>query len=341
MGKFINFIKYNNAFSIAISFVFLATSASFAASEEAREVVYKSEEIVRSVDNSLIVSINLESFDYNLQINEVREDEYNYYVDYSYQTLAIDDYVWKVVEKNETLKVSKEALEMSYLKDLGLYTAKNLSDKINAEAYYLARAQKLEREKGLSQKIVATEYSGLVGRFINTKEKVVEGYSPVIALMEREAKEIMDSSEISARTKEALIERRKLEIEEQKRLAEEKEKLQNASSTPAEIVDGGNQDGGAVLGEDTTDQTTNTTNESNTTPLQNDETAGNSENGETQNTENNNTSGEEQVQTQTGTQTEPMPENTNNNPEPEPATPPVENTNNNPEPETPATPVEP
>lgn len=300
MEKFINFIKYNNAFSIAISFIFLATSASFAASEEAREVIYKSEEIVRSVDNSLIVSINLDSFDYNLQINEVREDEYNYYVDYSYQTLAIDDYVWKVVEKNETLKVSKEALDMSYLKDLGLYTAQNLSDKINAEAYYLARVQKLEREKGLSQKIVATEYSGLVGRFINTKEKVVEGYSPIIVLTQRETERIMDPSEISAKTKEALIERRKLEIEEQRRLAEEKKKLESASSTPVEIVDIGNQDGGTVLGEETTS---------------------NNENNETQNTENNNTEGE-QNQTQTETQIEPAPENKSNNQEPEiPTTP--------------------
>ena len=40
--------------------------------------------------------------------------------------------------------------------------------------------QKLEREKGESQKVVTTEYSGLIGKLINPKEEVIEGYNPVI-----------------------------------------------------------------------------------------------------------------------------------------------------------------
>jgi hypothetical protein len=45
---------------------------------------------------------------------------------------------------------------------------------------YLQRVQKLERERGESQKIITVEYAGLIGKLVDPKEKVIEGYNPVI-----------------------------------------------------------------------------------------------------------------------------------------------------------------
>lgn len=175
--KLINFIKYNNAFTIAFVVCFFGFGISFAASPELRESVYSSEETVVSVDNSSIVSADLDNFNFNLRINSVTEDEKNYYVVYSYQTLTVEDSVWQNKEIEKTLTVSKEALGG---KDLGLYAAEELGENINYELSYLKRVQKLEKEKGESQKVVTVEYSGLIGKLLDPKEKVIEGYSPVI-----------------------------------------------------------------------------------------------------------------------------------------------------------------
>ena len=175
--KILNFIKYNNAFTIIFVVVFFGFGISFAASPAVRDSVYSSEETVISVDNNLIVSTDLDNFNFNLRINSVTEDEKNYYAVYSYQTLAIEDGIWQSKQIEKILTVSKEVLDG---KDLGLYVAKELGENINYELSYLKRVQKLEKEKGESQKVVAVAYSGLVGKFLSPKEKVIEGYSPVI-----------------------------------------------------------------------------------------------------------------------------------------------------------------
>ena len=175
--KILNFIKYNNAFTIAFVIVFFGFGISFAASPAVRDSVYSSEETVISVDNGLIVSTDLDNFNFNLRINSVTEDEKNYYAAYSYQTLVIEDGFWQSKEIEKTLTISKEVLDG---KDLGLYVAKELGENINYELSYLKRVQELEKEKGESQKVVAVAYSGLVGKFLSPKEKVIEGYIPVI-----------------------------------------------------------------------------------------------------------------------------------------------------------------
>ena len=175
--KILHFIKYNNAFTIIFVICFFSFGIGFAASPEMRDSVYSSEETVTSVDNSLIVSADLDNFNFNLRINSVTEDEKNYYATYSYQTLAIEDGIWQNKEIEKTLTVSKEALGG---KDLGLYVAEELGENINYELSYLKRVQELEKEKGKSQKVITVEYSGLIGKLLNPKEEVIEGYSPVI-----------------------------------------------------------------------------------------------------------------------------------------------------------------
>ena len=175
--KIINFIKYNNAFTIILGVCFLGFGVTFASSTTVRDAVYSSSEIVTSVDNGLIISTNLDNFNFNLKINSITEDGKNYYVAYSYQTLMIEDGAWKVKDVEKTLTVNKEALDG---KDLGLFATKELGDNINYELSYLKRVQKLEKEKGESQKVVTTEYNGLIGKLLDPKDQVIEGYNPVI-----------------------------------------------------------------------------------------------------------------------------------------------------------------
>lgn len=189
--KLVHFIKYNNAFTVAFVICFFGFGISFAASPELRDSVYSSEETVVSVDNSLIVSADLDNFNFNLRINSVTEDEKNYYAVYSYQTLAIEDGFWQSKEIEKTLTVSREALDG---KDLGLYVAEELGENINYELSYLKRVQKLEKEKGESQKVVTTEYSGLIGKLLDPKEKVIEGYRPVIPEPVLEVPAIVESN---------------------------------------------------------------------------------------------------------------------------------------------------
>ena len=177
MQKVLNFIKYNNAFTIIVGIFFLGFGVTFAASPDLRSSVYSSKSTVVSVDNTMIVSSDLDTFNFNLVINSVTDDEKNYYATYSYQTLTIEDSVWQNKKIDKVLTVNKEALDG---RDLGLYVAKELGENITAELSYLKRVQKLEQEKGQSQKVVTTEYSGLIGKLIDPKQEVIEGYNPVI-----------------------------------------------------------------------------------------------------------------------------------------------------------------
>jgi hypothetical protein len=177
LQKVLHFIKYNNAVTIILVMCFSGFGVAYAASPTVRDSVYSSQEVVVSVDNTAIVAADLDNFNFNLKINSVTEDDKNYYVAYSYQTLAIGDSVWQIEEMDKTLTVNKETLDG---KDLGLYAAKQLGDNMDYELSYLKRVQKIEQEKGVSEKVVTTEYSGLVGKLLNPKENVIEGYNPVI-----------------------------------------------------------------------------------------------------------------------------------------------------------------
>ncbi len=175
--KLVNFIKYHNAFTIVFVILFLGFGVASAVSPEVRDSVYSSKETVVSIDNGLIVSADLDNFDFNLRISSVTEDETNYYAAYSYRTLVVEDSVWKNKEIEKTLTVSKEALGG---KDLGLYVTEELGENINYELSYLKRVQSLERGNGKSLKVVTVAYAGLIGKLLNPKEKVIEGYNPVI-----------------------------------------------------------------------------------------------------------------------------------------------------------------
>ncbi len=177
MQKIINFVKYHNAFAVGFTIVFVGFSLSLAASPELRENFISSQEVVQSVDNSYVLGANLDNFSFSLQIKEITEDEKNYYIVYTYKTIAIQDYVWQEVEREKTLTVSKSALGD---RDLGPYVVEELGEVIDYELSYLKEVQEIEREKGLTQKIVTTQYAGLIGKFLSPEEKIFLGYEPVV-----------------------------------------------------------------------------------------------------------------------------------------------------------------
>jgi len=177
MKKIVTFIKYNNLTAIIFSVVFGGMSVSLAASPTVRSSVYASSQTVKSVDNKLILSANLDAFDFNLKINSVTEDADSYYATYSYKTLSIENGVWKNINVTKTFQVAKVGLNG---KDFGVYLGKQLADNMNAELGYLKRVQAIEKKKGPSNKVIATEYSGLVGKMLDPNEKVIAGYVPVI-----------------------------------------------------------------------------------------------------------------------------------------------------------------
>ena len=156
--KFVNFIKYNNIAAIIISLVFGSVTASFAASPALRSSVYSSIDSIKSIDNHAIVSADLFNFNFDLKITSVTNDSINYFVSYSFKTLAIKDDVWQIVDMVRVLIVNKEDLGKN---DLGIFAAKQLSDVINYELDFLKRTQKNEKDKGTTNKVITTEYSGL------------------------------------------------------------------------------------------------------------------------------------------------------------------------------------
>jgi len=175
--RFLNFVKYNNAFTIILMMFFLGSGVSLAASPDLRGSVYSSTKSVVSVDNGALLSSNPDNYSFNLVINSVTEDGENYYVSYQYKTLSIVDYVWRDAFVSKSLVIDKKTLEG---RDLGLYVSKELGDNLKYEVSYLKRVKEIEIKKGSSQKIVATQYAGLVGKLFDPKEEVIEGYNPII-----------------------------------------------------------------------------------------------------------------------------------------------------------------
>ncbi len=179
--KIINFIKYHNAFTIGFMIVFIGFSTALAVSPDLREDItdafVSEEQTVQSIDNNYILTADLDNFNFNLQIKNITEDQKNYYVIYAYKTIAIEDHTWQELEKEKTLTVSKQALGD---KDLGIYIAEELGEVIDYTLAYLKEVQTIETEKGLTQKIVTTQYAGLIGVFLNPKEKIFPGYEPVV-----------------------------------------------------------------------------------------------------------------------------------------------------------------
>ena len=177
MNRVIDFIKYHNAFTIGLILVFVFSGAIFA-SEDLHDAIIGEEIITQTgIDNTQLLAADLDTFDLAMTINAVSKDEENYYIDYSFNTLGIKDNVWQPLAKSATMTVSKAALGD---KDLGLYLTEELGEIADYELAYLKEVQTAEIEKGKTEIVETTEYTGLVSLVLDIKNKVLPGYELVV-----------------------------------------------------------------------------------------------------------------------------------------------------------------
>ncbi len=174
MQQILNFFKYNNAFPIMLGVIFLGSGAAFAAVDP--EAVYSAQQEVISVDNTYIAGKDFTLWTPRILINEVTEDADNYYVAYALTTIDVVDYAWRDAAKNNVMTVSKADLGV---RDLGVYVTGQFRNIIQNELAYLTEVQ-TNAKKAISQKIVATTYGGLIGKFLDSTTETLPGYVPVV-----------------------------------------------------------------------------------------------------------------------------------------------------------------
>lgn len=175
MHKLIHFIQYNNAVPIALGILFLGAGGVFAATNP--EMILESQQEIVSIDNTYIANKDIDAFTPRVQITEVTEDDESYFVAYKFTTIDLVDAVWQDVDKQESMQVSKA--DLGEYRDLGLYVMEQLQQKIDREIAYLEEVQGFEK-KSITQKTVATKYSGLVGKMMDDKTETLPGYTPVV-----------------------------------------------------------------------------------------------------------------------------------------------------------------
>jgi hypothetical protein len=175
MRNLLQFIQYHNAVPIAISVLLLGAGGAFAATDP--QAIYSQQQKVVSIDNSYLLHTDFSTYTPSVLITGVTEDSGNYYVAYTLSTIDLQNGAWQNVQKQETMQVSKA--DLGPYRDLGVYVTQKLSDVVNRELDRLKQTQSDEMSAP-SQEQVVTEYSGLVGKFLNARTDVLPGYTPVV-----------------------------------------------------------------------------------------------------------------------------------------------------------------
>lgn len=198
MNRFIHFFQYHNAVPIALGVLFIGAGGAFAATNP--EAIYSKTEETVAIDNTYIAQKDLSAFSPKVEIVGVTEDSDNYYVAYKLSTIDLKDAVWQDIVKEETMNVSKP--DLGPYRDLGVYVTGQLRQIVGRESQRLAETQEIEK-KSVSQKVVATIYGGLVGKFLDEKTEVLPGYTPVVIPPERQDNSQVASAAVGANTTES------------------------------------------------------------------------------------------------------------------------------------------
>lgn len=181
LNKTVKFLTYNNAVPLTLGILFLGSGIVFASSEEVREIVsdtvYAVEKSVVTIDNTYIANKNLDSFSPSVNITNITEDDDIYYVEYNFNTIALKDYVWQDVTNSLIIEVEKKVLISDSL-SLGDYVTEQLRQEVKGEASFLREIQEKSRNN-TTNKVVATAYSGLVGKLIDDTTEKLPKHVPV------------------------------------------------------------------------------------------------------------------------------------------------------------------
>ena len=199
MQKIIRFIKYNNGFVIILGLI-LASAAGALANETSREAIVGKTIVTRiGMDNTRIISADLENFEMGLKIKSVKEDGEFYYVNFDYNAIDAKDGVWQTVKKEKNINVSKIRLGDI---DLGLYLAEELKQLTEREMAYMKEVQGIEKNKGARKQIESVKYTGLKGLVFNDETKEIVGYNPIKEEKESQKAEVFGVFNPSAKTEE-------------------------------------------------------------------------------------------------------------------------------------------
>ena len=214
MKKIIQFIKYNNAFVIILGLIF-ASAAGALANEKSREAIVGKTIVTRiGMDNTRIISADLNNFDIGLKIKSVKEDGEFYYVNFDYNAIDAKDGVWQTVKKEKNINVSKIRLGDM---DLGLYLAEELKQLTEREMAYMKEVQSIEKNKGAQKQVESVEYTGLKGLVFNDETKEIVGYNPVKEEKESQKAEVLGVFNPSVKTEEE----KKMEKDEEEKIVQQ------------------------------------------------------------------------------------------------------------------------
>ncbi len=177
MKNLLKFLAYNNAVPIAFGIVFLGAGGALAASPAVQQSVYNVSQTVQSIDNTRIVNADIDALPFTLQVSGVTEDQDNYYLAYTLSTIRLVEGVWQDTNEQKMLTVPKSGLRGE---DLGLYASRQLAEVRDAERARLKETQSIEKKNGITLKVVATAYGGLVGQMFDPTSETFPGYTPVV-----------------------------------------------------------------------------------------------------------------------------------------------------------------
>ena len=174
LKKFLHFIKYNNAMTFLVLFVFLFASGVFASTDVGQEMIGQQAVTIEGGDNSLLLELDLEEFDMNFQIEKIEQDKKYYYVVYTYLDLLELSQVWQYQVKEKIKKVP-----LSIREDLGDYLAEEFKEEYEYRLKYLQEKKDSAEMIGRERRIEVVEYGGLIGRVLHIRESVFSGYEAV------------------------------------------------------------------------------------------------------------------------------------------------------------------
>ncbi|MEA2112646.1 MAG: DUF5011 domain-containing protein [Patescibacteria group bacterium] len=118
------------------------------------------------IDNSLLLNANFDSFDSNLQIIKITEDDDYFYSVYKFKSFAIEGNSWEEVEREKKISVDKVILGDGNLEN---FLLEELGEVVNNEISFLKETQEIQKQKLLNPEgeddtgaIVYNELSGKV-----------------------------------------------------------------------------------------------------------------------------------------------------------------------------------
>jgi len=172
--KFINFIKYNNAFVFILLAIVLVGGSAFAATDAGQAAIGQQITSVQGVDNTLLLTANPDALEMNFKIEKIEQDVDYYYVTYTLLDLVKVDNAWQYQLTEKSRKVTKKIRQ-----DLGVYLAEEFKQEHDAIVKDLKAEQAKASIEGEQIREEVTQYTGLIGKTLDVVAAVFPNYEPV------------------------------------------------------------------------------------------------------------------------------------------------------------------